>query len=76
MSFKVEQNVPVPKGERRGSARVFPFDTLEIGESFTVPLEQERSVRSAASVGNRKKDAKSFTCQKQLEGTIRCWRVT
>lgn len=74
--MEIDKHIPVPEGERRGNKRSYPFDTLEVGESFSVDLKLERSVRTAASQGNKKDDGRSFTCQKQPDGTIRCWRTT
>jgi hypothetical protein len=40
--FKIEKDVPPPKARIRQSSNVYPFDSLEIGESFFVPNTVEK----------------------------------
>lgn len=49
-SFAVEDNVPMPTGSGRGG-NVYPFDALEVGQSFFVPNSDEKpnAAKSLAS---------------------------
>lgn len=40
--FKIESNIAVPKASKRTRASAYPFDELEVGQSFFVPATAER----------------------------------
>lgn len=51
-SFAIEDNVPMPTGSGRGrGGNVYPFDALEVGQSFFVPNSEEKpnAAKSLAS---------------------------
>lgn len=53
-SFAIEDNVPMPTGSGRGRGRggnVYPFDALEVGQSFFVPNSEDKpnAAKSLAS---------------------------
>ncbi|WCZ58265.1 hypothetical protein UFRH5_47 [Pseudomonas phage UF_RH5] len=51
-SFTIEDNVPMPTGSGRGrGGNVYPFDALEVGQSFFVPNSEEKpnAAKSLAS---------------------------
>jgi len=52
----IDTNIPLPKSKRGGgSIRKWPFDEMEIGESFAVPTEVLfKRARSAASLYKKK----------------------
>lgn len=56
------------------SLRKFPIYEMEVGESFQVPGDQERSVRTAIYKYG-KRTGKVFSVRKMRDLTIRCWRL-
>ncbi len=82
---KIEKGVPLPKPRRRRSGS-FPFDGMEIGDSFAVPIAGERypsgsdKAQASLSVAARKygkERGKAFAVRIiRNEGIVRCWRVS
>jgi hypothetical protein len=73
-SFEIEDNVPVPKVHQPGRPSKYPFDTMEIGQSF---FARGISCRAVGNAGRHKKP-KRFRCRSVIENGIRgtrCWRI-
>lgn len=69
--FKIEKNVPVPSGSGIGRPSKYPFNAMEVGESFSFPNEIFKRVSSAASMASSA-SGKKF----KVSGVHnRCWRV-
>jgi hypothetical protein len=47
---------------------------MQIGDSFVVPADENKGVRSAAH-SYSKRHGKTFTCHRQPDGTVRVWRT-
>lgn len=84
--YEIQKNIALPNEIRRGRSVVYPFDKMEIGDSFLAPLpadatpEQRRKkqVSIVSSAGgyrrrNRASDLK-FTTHME-EGGVRVWRI-
>ena len=72
--INLDKNVPLPS--KRAQAQVYPFDKMEIGDSFFVDLETGRTVRNRASLMTRS-DFR-LTCRTVTENGIRgvrVWRI-
>ena len=67
--FKVDKSVPVPPVRE-----ICPLSTLEIGDSFTLPMARRRNLQTYASTLKRK-TGKEFTIRKVDNDTARCWRT-
>jgi hypothetical protein len=65
--MKVEKGIPIP-------AR-FPFEQMQVGDSFVVPMEITRYAVSVAAHRYGKKHGVKFTVRKYKDGTYRCWRT-
>jgi len=78
MSFEIEKNVPPPVGYNRRPRSAYPFDKLEVGDSFVVGLDGRRSwcfIFSAIQEAQLKHQIKIAT--RLLEdGNRRVWRVS
>jgi len=72
MEFKIEKNVPAPPTT---SLMRWPFGEMEIGDSFTVPVELRERCRSAAGAYQRQHPDWKYTLQKENDTTWRLWRV-
>jgi hypothetical protein len=72
MSFKVVKNIKIP--ERTYAQRDFPFDEMQVGDSFEVPAEAVASARQLVSRFARKTGRK-FSVRRYMN-SHRCWRVS
>lgn len=78
---EIEHDIPIPEHAPHHSK--FPFAKMEIGDSFSVPLEMEgqigyksSSIGSAAGHFRRRFPKQRFLIRTlKAEGIIRCWRV-
>jgi hypothetical protein len=63
MDITIESGVPVPAGKHHPDNRL-PFEKLEIGQSFFVPLsvKQAGTVQVATVRANQKSTGKEFRC--------------
>ena len=69
--FKIEKNVPIP--ERFGRCKRYPFEKMEVGDSFLAPLDQIESARQSSYYWARKHGRK-YKTQRQENG-FRIWRI-
>lgn len=58
-SFAIDDDVPMAAASRRGRGALYPFDALEVGQSFHVPATAERpnpakSLASTVSSANKR----------------------
>ena len=68
--FKIEKGIEIPSG--RKASRVYPFDKMEVGDSFLVNAkEQVKVMSSARPYGIR--TGKKFVSRKMEDG-VRVWR--
>jgi hypothetical protein len=71
--MNVEKSVPVPVRNNARGASIYPFPTMEIGDSIFIPGESGRLARATAYQYGRR-FGKSFTARR-VEGGFRIWRV-
>ena len=71
--IKIDKDVPMPAPGRR----IYPFDQMEIGDSFEVPIERANSVTSSSNAFRVKHNKKLRLVRRSntIEGTVRFWRV-
>lgn len=72
--YAIEKHVPIPSG--RPSRQRYPHPKLNVGESFFVPVKDNRTeprVRSAVCMYGLKHD-RMFTVKK-VDGGVRVWRI-
>lgn len=58
-NFAIDSDIPMPAVNRRRKSAMYPFDTLEVGQSFHVPATNERpnpakSLASTVSSANKR----------------------
>lgn len=68
-NVKIDKKVPLP-----ALRSDWPFAEMEVGHSFEVPAEKERSARACVHAFQTKNGGK-FTVRRQEDGNLRCWRV-
>lgn len=70
--FPIESNIPPPKA----GVEKYPFDTMQPGDSFTVPLEAITGARAAFQTWAKAHPGTKFTSKKEPNGRCRIWRLT
>lgn len=66
--FKIEKNVPLP-----GVAATYPFEQMEVGDSFFAEGKTANQLQNAASHWRKRKGWKFAT--RTEEGGARIWRT-
>ena len=75
MTFKIEKGVPLTKqtNSRKGTTK-YPFDAMQVGDSFSVPKKALRSVQQAAVYFHARSAGKRVSIRKHGK-EYRAWRV-
>jgi hypothetical protein len=82
-AFKVEKGVPLAPGGQMGPATRYPWDELEVGDSFYAPLSAYQCRTGEPSVGKylasmqrvaSQKRRGTFRVRREGEG-LRVWRI-
>lgn len=66
MTFEIIKNKPIPGN--------YPFDQMEIGDSFMIPQGVRQQSVAVAATRNSKKTGRKFSIKRTQEGYC-CWRV-
>ena len=71
MNYEVEKGIEIPGGGKKK----YPWDEMEVGDSFFIPGlgEVPRNIASSAPT-HRKKRGEKYTTRK-VEGGYRIWRT-
>lgn len=84
MPIEINKDLPTPP-PATGRPRIYPFPTMEVGDSFAVPLtgiiRKSEDVATdrlrCAAVFYARKHGCKFTVRSDREnGVVRCWRVS
>ena len=67
--MKIDKGIPVPLNPRR----LYPFDEMEIGDSFAVPLAEHSAIHSA-TCWRAKRHGEKYTIRR-MEDCVRVWRT-
>lgn len=71
--FTIEKGIPVPKQIGAGRKTKYPFDLMEVGDSFLVTdLKVKTISRSCGTYGKRLE--RKFT-SRTVDGGVRVWRT-
>lgn len=74
--FEIEKEVPVTsKGIGSGRKLKYPFDKMEIGDSFAFPIKIRSSVIAASCMWGKKNGNVKFVSRKIDSETCRIWRT-
>lgn len=70
-AIEVRDDIPLPL--KRG-ARAYPFDTMEVGQSFLFPAQVSRKgAMTTASLAGKRFNRK-FATRTLPDGRVGCWR--
>ena len=81
--FKVDKNITKPKFRGRGAPSKYPFKSMEVGDSFFVPVGKFKSISAlnssvmnsgAVSLGRRSNVSTCAVTEGGVEG-VRAWRT-
>ena len=74
--IRVQKDVPLPPCKPRGrnghSVPRYPWNMMQVGDSFLFPLHIGRGGHAAAA--NASTEYRKFVCRKVDDG-YRCWRI-
>lgn len=73
--IKIESGIPLPKPTHKGGTnkRVYPFEDMNVGDSFEIPLKKWMTFKSL--INNRhKRHPERYTVRK-VDNIVRCWRI-
>ena len=71
--YEIEKNVEMPR-LRAGKEPKYPFENMEVGDSFFVEGGNLPSIRSSAAYARKRYNAGKFKST-EMDGGVRCWRV-
>ena len=63
----IDKAIPIPNR--------FPFDKMEVGDSFAIPADVPRTTVNVAARRYGDKHNMKFITRQMPDGTIRCWRT-
>lgn len=83
--FVIEKGIPLPPptvnnplGRKARSAK-WPWQFMDVGDSFVVPEEMEARCKSSASMYGKAAEKRGFkrrfTVRRQPDGSYRAWRT-
>jgi hypothetical protein len=75
--YKIDKNIPIPKGIHGGGPPCkYPFDDMEVGDSFLIPCtrEEKGNIQSAVNASMKRVPHMRFTTKYVTKG-IRVWRI-
>lgn len=74
MPYVVEKGIPAPRIHTGVRSRIYPFNVMDVGDSFGIASQEEaKRVTAAANHYGRNHNLK-FSILKH-EGAWRCWRL-
>ncbi len=70
--YQIESNIPIPELAGRKPPK-YPFDSMNVGDSFRVSAEEVKSARQSAFAYARRKNVK-FSTRHDGDG-LRIWKT-
>lgn len=73
--LEIQKHIPIP--DARSAPKAYPFQKMDIGDSFSVPLSARKNARVAASVDAQRNGRKYVTRTLVEDGKYICrlWRT-
>lgn len=78
MTYKIEKGILIPPHYRGGAKRKYPFDEMQMGDSFLVLCEKEKAKDVSATLkGSSKRMYPTLFTTRYIseEGGVRIWRI-
>jgi hypothetical protein len=70
----IDKDIPIPSKATGNKLRKYPWDELEIGDSFLFPAEYGIKACSTRMHAAAHRSRKKYTSRTTPEG-VRCWRI-
>lgn len=71
--YEIEKGIPVPTQNK--GMRIYPFPTMEVGDSFLVADGGRNRAMSALVRYKQHNAGRRFTVRTQPDGSLRIWRI-
>jgi hypothetical protein len=74
---KIDKGIPIPAdvyGDQRGAPRIYPWEEMEIGDSFIFPTAFRSSAHAIAAKASTRY-GKKFKARKTADDQWRVWRI-
>jgi hypothetical protein len=71
--YKIEKDIPIPSTKQVG--KKYPLVTMDLGDSFVMPLVDRNSLTAATNYLRKSGDNKKFTTRRISETEMRVWRI-
>lgn len=71
--INIDKNIPVPEGRKKGRRVAYPFEQMEVGDSFVIPDGEREKCRMAAYAWGKRRNLR-FVVRLDDDGDVRCWR--
>ena len=72
--MKISKGIELPK-TTKGAPRKFPFDQMEIGDSFDIPVDEESTTINSVYISASRLGMTASVRKIEDEGVYRVWRV-
>jgi len=71
--YKIEKDVPLPEAYQGGRKTIYPYASMEVGDSFFVPNTTQRQISGSVQTYQKLHGVK-FATRKDGDG-VRIWRT-
>lgn len=77
MTLSIDKNIPIPPVETIIRKQRFPYNTMEIGDSFFLPNRETRDIRTYINKAAKRNSIECWCAKDTKEGIsgVRVWRV-
>ena len=72
--IQIDKGIAIPVFGRRGRTSQYPWEAMEVGDSFFVRNRTAANFRSTCEKASVRHKPKKFICR-DVEGGVRAWRI-
>jgi hypothetical protein len=74
--YKIEKNIPIPRTTKQATPKqsIYPFNLMEVTDSFAAPLDKKQSLRNMAGDYKRLNAGWDYITR-EYKNEIRIWRI-
>lgn len=73
--YTIEKGIPV-KEKRSGGGLKYPFEQMQVGDSFSAPFSKYQSLNGSARAYEALNHGVKFTMRKMSPTECRIWRIS
>ena len=76
--MKIEKDIPIPHSRLTGNRKKYPFENMEIGDSFFVQVVNifEKRKRASSIIACARRELPKKFISRQVDGGVRIWRIS